>query len=97
MDFIAGIEVIVLLALFCTLSLASLVCLIVDRIKESRKEKKNLKQLKQERDEGVMGVVEKLYDKSSKEKFVFFSNRRECGGWVINFGEKWDAMSEGER
>jgi len=39
MDFIAGIEVIVLLALFCTLSLASLVCLIVDRIKESRKEK----------------------------------------------------------
>lgn len=39
MDFIAGIEVIVLLALFCTLSLVSLVCLIVDRIKESRKEK----------------------------------------------------------
>ena len=38
-ELIANVEVVILLALFCTLCMASLVCLIVDRIKEHNKEK----------------------------------------------------------
>ncbi len=36
---IANVEVVILLALFCSLCVASLICLVMDKVRERRKDK----------------------------------------------------------